>query len=78
MSSRGVVLRRYGLEPNSDPTTLSVSPKGGYVLVDEYQADALPDEEAINWIWIFDGHSLHKVAAYADSGSSTEIRSASW
>ncbi len=76
MNGRGTVLRRYKLQPNSDPTSLSVTPNGLYVLVNEYQANALPDGYAIDWVWVYNGHSLRFVAQYQDSNS--DVRSASW
>ena len=76
MNGRGTVLRRYKLQPNSDPTSLSVTPNGLYVLVNEYQARALADGYAIDWVWVYNGHSLRFVAQYQDSNN--EVRSASW
>ena len=76
MNVRGTVLRRYKLQPNSDPTSLSVTPNGLYVLVNEYQANALADGYAIDWVWVYNGHSMRYVAQYQDSNN--EVRSASW
>ena len=76
MNGRGKVLRQYKLQPNSDPTSLSVTPNGLYVLVNEYQANALSDGYAIDWVWVYNGHSLRFVAQYQDSNN--EVRSASW
>ncbi len=76
MNESGTVLHQYELKPNSDPTTLSVTPNGRYVLIDEYQAGALSNGEPIEWVWVFNGHSLRTVAQYAEPGS--QIRSGSW
>lgn len=59
--------RRVPLMPGSDPTSLSVSPGGEFVLVDEYQAPstsgpALPWD----WVWIFNWSGLRLVRRYPD------------
>jgi hypothetical protein len=76
LNSRRKVLLRIALKPNSDPTSISVSPNGSYVLVNEYQADALPGNDPLDWVWVFDGHHLKMVGRYLDSSES--VSSASW
>jgi hypothetical protein len=76
LNSHRKVLHRIALKPNSDPTSISVSPNGTYVLVDEYQAHALPGDEPLDWVWVFDGHHLKMVGRYLDSSDS--VSSASW
>ena len=76
LNSRRKVLLRITLKPNSDPTSISVSPNGRYVLVNEYQASALPGNDPLDWVWVFDGHHLKMVGRYLDSSES--VSSASW
>ena len=76
LNSRRRVLLRIALKPNSDPTSISVSPNGRYVLVNEYQAGALPGNNPLDWVWVFDGHHLKMVGRYLDSSES--VSSASW
>lgn len=76
LNRRRKLLLRLALKPNSDPTSLSVSPSGKYVIVNEYQADALPGNNPLDWVWVFDGHRLKMVGRYLDSSDS--VSSASW
>lgn len=76
LNSHRTVILRIALKPNSDPTSLSVSPNGSYVLVNEYQAGALPGNDPLDWVWVFDGHHLKVIGRYLDSSES--VSSASW
>lgn len=76
LTADGVVEHRVALKPNANPIWLSVSPSGRSVLVNEYQANALPGNNPLDWVWTFDGHSLKVVGRYFDANDS--VRSAAW
>lgn len=66
-SARLELVRRLPLMPGADPTHLSPSPGGEFVLVDEYQAPpASGPSLPWDWVWIFNGSRLRLVRRYPD------------
>jgi hypothetical protein len=68
------------LEPSSDPTYLSASSDGDFVLVDEYESPQAPGPNGETGPWdllsVFDGATLHVIHVYPDDQYG--ISSASW
>jgi hypothetical protein len=80
LSPQLTVTSTLRLHPSSDPTSLSVSRDGDFVLVDEYDAPSAPEpnEEAGPrvWLYVFNGTSLQVIHVYPDDQYG--ISNASW
>jgi hypothetical protein len=73
--ARHVVLKVL-LKPHPDGMSLTVSPNGKFVLINEYEARALRNGMPVCWVWDFNGTTLGQVGRYAGAGEI--VNSAIW
>jgi hypothetical protein len=76
LNERFEVTGRWKLPFGQDGTSLSVSPNGQLVLVDEYESPSYMVRHATDWVEVFNGSGLRLVTRVLDAKES--ISGAVW